>query len=159
MNLLYSQKKIDLFWLSMLFSMIILSNVLIPAFAQEQVGNDLDNLIEGGVNQVTDKLTDNIDLSNGNPLNVTKEETEDVVESGKGLFFAVMDLFKATHEFASSMINLISPYPVQSLILILVAGAITVITALSLLKRLAIHVLIFIVVALVAVAIFALFYF
>jgi hypothetical protein len=139
--------------------LLILFINTMPVFAQDQIGSDIDNLIEGGVNEVTNTFTENIDLSSGNPLNTTQQETEHVAESGKGLFFAIVDLFRAVHEFATSMINFLSPYPVQGIVLFLVAGAITIVTVLSLLKRLAIHVFILILVVLVIVAIFVVFYY
>lgn len=139
--------------------LLILFVNVIPASAQEQIGSDIDNLIEGGIDEVTDKFTKNIDLSSGNPLNTTQQETQHVAESGKGLFFAIVDLFRATHEFATSMINFISPYPVQAILLFVVAGAITLITALSLLKRLAIHAFILVLVVLIIIAVIVVFYY
>ena len=130
-----------------------------PVFAQEQIGTDIDNLIEGSINQMTDEFTEKIDLSSGNPLNTTQEETQQVTESGKGMFFAILDLFRATHQFATSMVNFISPYPVQAIVLFLVAGAITVIAGLSLLKRLAIHVFILVLVVLVFIGLLVVFYY
>jgi len=132
---------------------------IIPVFGQEQIGSDIDNMIEGGINEATDTFAKNIDLSSGNPLNTTQEEIDDVKESGKGLFFVIVDLFRATHEFATSMINFLSPYPVQAIVILVVAGAITIIIALSLLKRLAIHFFILILVVLIIIAVLVVFYY
>ena len=151
-----NENHIRIFYLS---GAIFTALVFLVSNAYAQSGSGLDHLIEGGINNLTDKFTDNIDLSNGNPLNVTKQETDDLTESGKGMFFAVYNLISASHKLGESIINFLSPYPVQSIIVFLVAGAITVVIVLSLLKRLAIHLLIFVIVTLILIGVFVFFYF
>ena len=77
--------------------------VLIPsAFAQ--TGDQVEGMIEEGVDTLIDEITDNIDLDQENFLNATEEETEALKHSGKDMLSEVFDLF-----FASSGFTGLSP--------------------------------------------------
>ncbi len=131
--------------------------VLIPsAFAQ--TSEQIEDIVESGVDSMLDKLTDNIDLTEENFLNATEDETEELTESGKNMISEIFDLFFASHHFATSTVNWLSPYEIEGFVVWIIAGAIAVFFALSIMKRIALHIFIFIVVTLVIVAIAVYFY-
>ena len=130
--------------------------VLIPsAYGQSEL---IEDLVETGVDTMLDRITDNIDLSEENFLNATEEETEQLQESGKNMLSEILDLFFASHDFATDTINWLSPYQIEGFVVWIIAGAIAVFFALSIMKKIAIHIFIFIVVTLTIVAIAIYFY-
>ena len=136
---------------------IVYVSLLIPsAFAQ---GEQIEGFIEDGVETMVNEFTKDLDFSDPNLLNATKEETENLTDSGLEMIGSGIDLFKSSHHFAENLIQFLSPVHVDQFILFLVAGAIAIILGLSLLKRIAIHLLIFVVLSLVVVALIIYFYY
>jgi len=131
--------------------------VLIPS-AFGQIPDQIDEFMDEGIDEVIDKITENLDFDQENFLNATEEETEALKESGKNMISEIFDLFFASHEFATDTVNFLSPYTIEGFIVWIIAGAIAVFFALSIMKRIAIHIFIFIVVTLVIVAILVFFY-
>ena len=130
--------------------------VLIPsAYGQSE---QIEDLVETGIDTMLDRLTENIDLDEQNFLNATEEETEELHESGKNMISEVIDLFFASHDFATDTVNWLSPYEIEGFVVWIIAGAIAVFFALSIMKRIAIHIFVFIVVTLAIVAIAIYFY-
>lgn len=130
--------------------------VLIPsAYGQSE---QIEDLVETGIDTMLDRLTENIDLDEQNFLNATEEETEELQESGKNMISEVIDLFFASHDFATDTVNWLSPYEIEGFVVWIIAGAIAVFFALSIMKRIAIHIFVFIVVTLAIVAIAIYFY-
>lgn len=130
--------------------------VLIPsAYGQSE---QIEDLVDSGIDTMLDRLTENIDLDEQNFLNATEEETEELQESGKNMISEVIDLFFASHDFATDTVNWLSPYEIEGFVVWIIAGAIAVFFALSIMKRIAIHIFVFIVVTLAIVAIAIYFY-
>ncbi len=130
--------------------------MLIPsAYGQSE---QIEDLVDSGIDTMLDRLTENIDLDEQNFLNATEEETEELQESGKNMISEVIDLFFASHDFATDTVNWLSPYEIEGFVVWIIAGAIAVFFALSIMKRIAIHIFVFIVVTLAIVAIAIYFY-
>jgi len=124
-------------------------SLLIPsAFAQSE---QIEEFVEQGLDTLIDEFTDELDFSDPNMLNATEEETEALKDSGLEMVGSGIDLLKSSHGFASDLIQFLSPVQVDELILFIVAGAIAVIIALSILKRIAFHIVVLVVITLVIV--------
>jgi len=68
-------------------------------------------------------------------------------------------LIKTSHSFSEALINWLSPYTIPDFIVTIIAGAIALILVLSVLKRIAIHIMILTVVVLLVVAMLVYFYY
>ena len=132
-------------------------SLLIPsAFAQD---GGIDKLVDNGIKGVVNDLTDNLDFSDPNMLNATQEETDALKDSGLEMVGRGIDLLKTAHKFAGDFIQFLSPVHVDQFILFLVAGAIAVILVISLIKRIAIHLVIFAIITLFIIGLLAYFYY
>lgn len=131
-------------------------SLLIPSsFAQSE---QIEEFVEEGIESMINEFTDDLDFSNPNLLNATKEETDELKDSGLEMLGSSIDLLKSAHHFATSLINFLSPYTIPDLIVWIIGGAIAVILLLSVLKRIAIHIVILTVITLLIVAILVYFY-
>jgi len=131
--------------------------MLIPsAYAQSE---QIEDFIEGGIEKMVDEFTEDLDFSDQNLLNATETETEELKDSGLEMVGTGIDMFKSSHHFAEALIQWLSPVHVDEFILFLVAGAIAVIIAISLIKRIAIHLIIFVVITLLIIAFLIYFYY
>lgn len=141
---------------AIILSIVYVSLLIQPAFAQsDQVGD----FIEGGIEKMVDEFTNDLDFSNPNVLNATKGETNALKDSGLEMVGSGIDLLKTSHTFAEDLIQFLSPVHVDEFILFLVAGAIAVIIAISLIKRIAIHIMIFVIITLLIVGLLVYFYY
>ena len=141
---------------ALIISLVYVSLLIPTAFAQT---DEVENFIEGGIETMVDEFTDDLDFSNPNMLNATEEETEKLKDSGLEMVGSGIDFFKTSHHFAEDLIQFLSPVHVDEFILFLIAGAIAVVIALSLIKRIAVHLLIFVVLTLLVVALLIYFYY
>ena len=141
---------------ALIISLVYVSLLIPTAFAQT---DEVENFIEGGIETMVDQFTDDLDFSNPNMLNATEEETEKLKDSGLEMVGSGIDFFKTSHHFAEDLIQFLSPVHVDEFILFLIAGAIAVVIALSLIKRIAVHLLIFVVLTLLVVALLIYFYY
>jgi len=132
-------------------------SLLIPsAFAQTQ---EIEEFVEEGIGSLIDDFTDDLDFSDPNLLNATEEETEELKDAGIEMIGTSIDLLKSAHHFATSLIKFLSPYTIPDLIVWIIGGAIAVILLLSLLKRIAIHIVILTIITLLVVALLVYFYY
>jgi len=131
-------------------------SLLIPsAFAETDIGN----FIEEGFNKTVDKFTEDLDYSNPNILKTTEQETEDLKDSGLEMIGTGIDMVKSSHTFAEALIQFLSPVPIEDWILFIIAGAIAVLIAISLIKRIFIHIIIFTVITLLIIGLLIYFYY
>jgi len=136
---------------------IVYVSLLIPsAFAQSE---QIEEFIEGGIESIVDEFTEDLDFTDPNLLNATESETEALKDSGLEMVGTGIDFFKTSHGFAQDLIQFLSPVHVDEFILFIVAGAIAVVIALSLIKRIAIHLIIFVVITLLIIALLVYFYY
>lgn len=136
---------------------IMYVSLLIPsAFAQV---DEVEGFVKDGMKTMVDGFTEDLDFSDPNMLNATKSETDNLKDSGLEMVGSGIDLLKTAHRFAEDLIQFLSPVEVPQFVLFLVAGAISVIIALSLLKRIAIHIVIFIIITLLVVGLMVYFYY
>ncbi len=132
-------------------------SILFPsAYAQ---GDQIEDFVEGGIEKMVDEFTADLDFTDPNMLNATEGETEDLKDTGLEMVGSGIEMFKSSHHFAESLIQWLSPVHVDEFLLYLVAGAIAVIIAISLIKRIAIHLIIFVVITLLIIALLIFFYY
>jgi len=132
-------------------------SLLIPsAYAQSE---QIEEFVEGGIEQIVDEFTQDLDFSDPNMLNATEQETENLKDSGLEMVGTGIELIKTSHGFAEDLILFLSPVHIDEFILFLVAGAIAVVIAVSLLKRIAIHIMIFVIITLLIVGLLIFFYY
>lgn len=136
---------------------IVYVSLLIPsAYAQSE---QIEEFIEGGIESMVDEFTEDLDFSDPNMLNATEQETENLKDSGLEMVGTGIELIKTSHGFAQDLIQFLSPVEVDEFLLFIVAGAIALIIAVSLLKRIAIHIMIFVVITLLIVGLLIFFYY
>ncbi len=136
---------------------IVYVSLLIPsAYAQSE---QIEEFIEGGIETIVDEFTEELDFSDPNLLNATEGETENLKDSGLEMVGSGIDLLKTSHGFAEDLIQFLSPVHVDEFILFLVAGAIAVVIAISIMKRMAIHIMIFVVLSLLIIGLLIFFYY
>ncbi len=132
-------------------------SLLIPsAFGQTE---EIEDFVEEGIASLVDDFTDDLDFSDPNLLNATEEETEELKDAGLEMIGSSIDLLKTAHHFATSLINFLSPYTIPDLIVWIIGGAIAVILLLSVLKRIAFHIVILTIITLLVVALLVYFYY
>ncbi len=140
-----------------LFLSIMYVSLLIPsAYAQSE---QIEDFVEGGIETIVDEFTEELDFSDPNLLNATEEETENLKDSGLEMVGTGIDLLKTSHGFAQDLIQFLSPVHVDEFLLFIVAGAIAVVIAISLIKRIAIHIMIFVVITLLIIGLLIFFYY
>jgi len=131
-------------------------SLLIPsAYAQ----TDVEDFVEEGIGSLIDDFTEDLDFTNPNMLNATEGETEELKEAGLEMLDVGITLIKSSHHFSEALINWLSPYTIPDFIVTIMAGAIALILVLSILKRIAIHIMILTVVVLLVVAMLVYFYY
>ena len=140
---------------ALIVSVMYVSLLIPTAFAQSDVGN----LIEEGFNKTIDKFTEDLDYNNPNILNTTKKETQDLKDSGLEMVGSGIEMLKSAHSFAKSLIQFLSPAYVDEWILFIIAGAIAVLIAISVIKRMFIHIILFVVIALFIIGLLIFFYY
>ncbi len=140
-----------------LFLSIVYVSLLIPsAYAQSE---QIEEFVEGGIETIVDEFTEELDFSDPNLLNATEQETENLKDSGLEMVGTGIDLLKTSHGFAQDLIQFLSPVHVDEFLLFIVAGAIAVVIAISLIKRIAIHIMIFVVITLLIIGLLIFFYY
>lgn len=139
-----------------LVSLVYVSLLIPSAFAQ---GEQIEEFVEEGVETMVNEFVDDLDFTDPNLLGATEHETEALTESGLEMVGSSIDMLKTSHTFAEDLIQFLSPVEVPEFILFLVAGVIAFIIALSLIKRLAIHITIMVVITLLIVGILIYFYY
>ena len=140
-----------------LFLSIVYVSLLIPsAYAQAE---QIEEFVEGGIETIVDEFTEELDFSDPNLLNATEQETENLKDSGLEMVGTGIDLLKTSHGFAQDLIQFLSPVHVDEFLLFIVAGAIAVVIAISLIKRIAIHIMIFVVITLLIIGLLIFFYY
>lgn len=124
-------------------------------FAHAQALEDeVADVVTEGISGLVDRLSDDIDFSNDNFLNVTKQETEDIKDSGKLVMEDTISLFLSVKSFAKDGVKLISPYEISEFLLGIIAFAFAIVFILSILKAIGKHVFIMLMIGLSIVALF-----
>jgi len=141
---------------ALIISLVYVSLLIPSAYAQAE---QIEEFVEEGIETMIDDFTDDLDFSDPNLLNATEEETEELKDSGLEMLGSSIELLKSSHHFATSLINFLSPYTIPDLIVWIIGGAIAVTLLLSLLKRIAIHIVILTVITLLVVALLVYFYY
>jgi len=125
------------------------------AFAsQHDVEGQVVGVVKEGVDELVDKLTEDIDFSKDNFLNITDQEAEDIKDSGQDVLGEVIDLFLSVKTFAKDGVRIISPYEISDFLLGIIAFAFAIVFILSILKAIGKHVFIMILIGLSIVALF-----
>ena len=123
------------------------------AYAQE-LEDEIADIVGEGVGDLVDRLTDDIDFTDENFLNVTEEEAEDIKDSGQDVMKETIDLFLSVKEFAKDGVRLISPYAISDFLLTIIAFAFAVVFILSIMKAIGKHIFIMLMIGLSIVALF-----
>lgn len=123
------------------------------AYAQD-LEEEVAGVVTDGVGDLVDRLSDDIDFSDDNFLNVTKGETEDIKESGQEVMEDVISLFLSVKHFAKDGVKLISPYEISDFLLGIIAFAFAIVFILSIVKAIGKHIFIMLLIGLSIVALF-----
>ena len=98
------------------------------------VEDEVVGVVTDGIGDLVDQLSDDIDFTDDNFLNVTEQETDDIKESGKEVMTDTFALFLSVKNFAKDGVKLISPYEISEFLLGLIAFAFALVFILSILK-------------------------
>jgi len=120
----------------------------------EEIEEEIADVVQEGVGDLVDRLTDDIDFTDDNFLNVTEEEAEDIKDSGQDVMKETIDLFLSVKEFAKDGVRLISPYAISDFLLTIIAFAFAVVFILSIMKAIGKHIFIMLMIGLSIVALF-----
>lgn len=112
-------------------------------YAQE-LEEEIAEAVGEGLGDVIDKLTEDIDFSDENFLNTNKQETDELIESGKGVMNDLFNMFISMKDFAKSAVQWISPYEISGFLLTMIGIAFAIIFILSIMKAISKHVIILI---------------
>lgn len=140
----------------LIMTVFLLVPTLNQAFADELKEEILEG-VQTGIGGIMDKITENVDVNSDNPLNATKEETDALKESGKKVLGTTLELVVESHELGENAVRWLSPVVIDQIIITVIALFIAGLIAFSILKRLAIHVMLFLVVALAVVGVIIVF--
>lgn len=124
------------------------------AYAGGELEDEVAGVVTEGIGDLVDRLSDDIDFSDDNFLNVTEQETEDIKDSGKLVMEDTISLFLSVKEFAKDGVKLISPYEISEFLLGIIAFAFAIVFILSILKAIGKHVFIMLMIGLSIVALF-----
>jgi uncharacterized protein YqhQ len=133
--------------------------IVTPSVYGAPIEEQISKGIQEGVGEVIDKVTGDLDFSDPNLLNATEEETQSLKDSGKEMIGEVLDLAISSHKFGKSLINFLSPYTIEDFLLTVIAGAITLVFVISIIKRIAFHIMIFIIITFLIIGLLVYFYF
>lgn len=120
----------------------------------QQLEDEVAGVVTEGIGDLVDRLSDDIDFSDDNFLNVTEQETEDIKDSGKLVMEDTISLFLSVKTFAKDGVKLISPYEISDFLLGIIAFAFAIVFILSILKAIGKHVFIMLMIGLSIVALF-----
>lgn len=123
------------------------------AYAQE-LEEEIAGMVGEGVGDLVDRLTDDIDFTDDNFLNVTEQEAEDIKVSGQDVMEVTIDLFLSVKDFAKDAVKLISPYEISDFLLGIIAFAFAIVFILSIVKAIGKHIFIMLMIGLSIVALF-----
>lgn len=140
---------------ALIVSLMYVSLLIPSAYAQTEV----EDFIEEGIESMIDDFTKDLDFSEQNMLNATQEETEELKEAGLEMIDIGIELIKTSHHFSTALINWLSPYTIPDLIVSIIAGVIAFIITLSVLKRIAFHIMLLTVIILLIVGLLVYFYY
>ena len=123
------------------------------AYADE-LEDEIAGAVGEGVGDLVDRLTDDIDFTDENFLNVTEQEAEDIKVSGQDVMEVTIDLFLSVKDFAKDAVKLISPYEISDFLLAIIAFAFAIVFILSIVKAIGKHIFIMLMIGLSIVALF-----
>lgn len=124
------------------------------AFAQDPIEDEIADTVTDGVGDLVDRVTDDIDFTDENFLNITEQETEDIKDSGQEVMEDTIQLFLSVKHFAKDGVKLVSPYEISEFLLGIIAFAFAVVFILSILKAIGKHILIMLLIGLSIVTLF-----
>jgi len=120
----------------------------------EELEDQIADVVGEGVGDLVDRLTDDIDFTDDNFLNVTEQEAEDIKVSGQDVMEVTIDLFLSVKDFAKDAVKLISPYEISDFLLGIIAFAFAIVFILSIVKAIGKHIFIMLMIGLSIVALF-----
>ena len=120
----------------------------------EELEDQIADVVGEGVGDLVDRLTDDIDFTDENFLNVTEQEAEDIKVSGQDVMEVTIDLFLSVKDFAKDAVKLISPYEISDFLLAIIAFAFAIVFILSIVKAIGKHIFIMLMIGLSIVALF-----
>ncbi len=120
----------------------------------EELEDEIAGMVGEGVGDLVDRLTDDIDFTDENFLNVTEQEADDIKVSGQDVMEVTIDLFLTVKDFAKDAVKLISPYEISDFLLAIIAFAFAIVFILSIVKAIGKHIFIMLMIGLSIVALF-----
>ena len=133
--------------------------LIIPAFASTADGyeDEIRDLITEGAGQAFDSVSEGIDVSSDNPLNITQSEQSNFMDKAKNMFNAFVGLFFASKDFAGAGVEVVSPYPLAPIIVTVIGIAFALIFGISMMKKIGKHILFLVILGVAIVVIAVLF--
>ncbi len=116
---------------------------------QEEIQNEIKDFVEDQLDESFDKITEDIDFESGNILNTNEEETEALKDAGKTWFKDMWKVLWSTKDVAHAGVEFASPFEINALVVSIVSGVIAISFFLTIIKKIAWHIFVTILVVLV----------
>jgi len=118
------------------------------------IEDEIGDIIVDETGELISKIVKDIDFGDENFLNATESETERMQESGLDVLRKSFELAFSVKELASAGVEFASPYPISPFIATIVGIAFAGLFLLSILKKVAKHILIMMVIGIGIVMVF-----
>jgi len=115
---------------------------------EEELESEIKDFIKEGTDQVIKSISEDIDIDNDNLLNTNEEEVQKVVSTSKVWFDDLMRLFFSTKDVTQAGVEMIAPFDIAPILIFAVSVAISIAFVITIIKKLAWHIFIIILVVL-----------
>lgn len=115
---------------------------------EEKFESEIKDFIKEGTEQMIKSISEDIDIDSDNLLNTNDEEVERVVSTSKIWFDDLMRLFFSTKDVTEAGVEMIAPFDIAPILVFGVSVAISIAFVITIVKKLAWHIFIIILVVL-----------
>ncbi len=115
---------------------------------EEELESEIKDFIKDGTDQIIKSISEDIDIENDNLLNTNDEEVDRVVSTSKIWFDDLMRLFFSTKDVTEAGVEMIAPFDIAPILIFGVSVAISIAFVITIIKKLAWHIFVIILVVL-----------
>ena len=135
----------------LIFAVVMLLFGFPEASAQfdDEIENEIKDFVEDQLDESFDKITEDIDFESGNILNTNEEETDALKDAGKTWFKDMWKVLWSTKDVAHAGVEFASPFEINAIVVSIVSGVIAISFFLTVIKKIAWHIFVTILVVLV----------
>jgi len=151
-----SVKLVSLAMLSVLVVTLVLASVPTISAQESSIEDEVVDIIVGESGELISKVLEDIDFGQQNFLNTTEAETQNLKETGMNVLEESFGLALSVKDFASAGVEFASPYEISPFLLTVIGIVVAGLVLFSILRKVAKHFIIMLVIGIVIVIIFVL---